>query len=305
MSSISLPSVLRGIADQSREAVEHLTDGHHAARHDLFVQIRDEPRCLRERLVERGIARCSCATSVRRPRATSSSPARFVSPSRRRSSTRIVRGPRAASARAEPGIANSCVVRRDRELLRRCRDRELLRAAGIASSCVERRHGLGQRELAQARERGRGGLPRGAAGDLDLHRTLERIDCGEERIRHRAIDGDLRVAYAIEQRLQLVRERRHRRVAHRRAHSLHRVHRAKDCAHWLRRRGRTLQREQLLVHRGELLATLRLKERGVLGQVHGCRSRGLATARQPSTRCTASSTRLGWNGLTTKSFAPA
>ena len=26
---------------------------------------------------------------------------------------------------------------------------------------------------------------------------------------------------------------------------------------------------------------------------------------QPSTRCTASSTRLGWNGLTTKSLAPA
>jgi hypothetical protein len=25
----------------------------------------------------------------------------------------------------------------------------------------------------------------------------------------------------------------------------------------------------------------------------------------PNTRCTASSTRLGWNGLTTKSFAPA
>ena len=66
-----------------------------------------------------------------------------------------------------------------------------------------------------------------------------------------------------------------------------------------------LEREQLLVHRRELLATLGLKERRVLGEIHSCRSLPLATALQPRTRCTASSTRLGWKGFTTKSLAPA
>ena len=64
-------------------------------------------------------------------------------------------------------------------------------------------------------------------------------------------------------------------------------------------------REQLSTMNEELLAALGLKERGVLGEIHRCRSLTLATALQPRTRCTASSTRLGWNGFTTKSFAPA
>src|SRR6185437_7337260 len=46
---------VRGVADETRETVEHLANRHHAARHDLLVQLGDEPRRLRQRLVERGI----------------------------------------------------------------------------------------------------------------------------------------------------------------------------------------------------------------------------------------------------------
>jgi hypothetical protein len=40
----------RRIADQAREAVEHLPHGHHAARHDLVLQVGHEARRLRDRL---------------------------------------------------------------------------------------------------------------------------------------------------------------------------------------------------------------------------------------------------------------
>jgi hypothetical protein len=54
---------------------------------------------------------------------------------------------------------------------------------------------------------------------------------------------------------------------------------------------------------GDVLAPFSQEEIDVLGQVHGIFR--LMRCYQPSTRWTASSTRLGWNGFTTKSLAPA
>src|SRR5690242_14210312 len=53
--------------------------------------------------------------------------------------------------------------------------------------------------------------------------------------------------------------------------------------------------EQQLIAGAQVLAALGQEQLGVLREVHG----------YPSTRWTASSTREGWNGLTTKSLAPA
>ncbi len=57
-----------------------------------------------------------------------------------------------------------------------------------------------------------------------------------------------------------------------------------------------------MVDRRELLAALRAEQVGVAREVHAA---GPGTSARADTRCTASSTRLGWNGFTTKSFAPA
>src|SRR5207253_242830 len=83
--------------------------------------------------------------------------------------------------------------------------------------------------------------------------------------------------------------------AHRRRHPFHRVHGAEQPAHRRQAGGVPLPLEQQLVAGAQVLPTLCQEQLGVLRQVHA----------QPSTRCTASSTREGWNGFTTKSFAPA
>src|SRR2546430_10549927 len=84
-------------------------------------------------------------------------------------------------------------------------------------------------------------------------------------------------------------------VAHRRRHPFHRVHGADQPAHRRQAGGVPLPLEQQRVAGAQVLPTLCQEQLGVLRQVHA----------QPSTRCTASSTREGWNGFTTKSFAPA
>src|SRR5438552_4081952 len=53
--------------------------------------------------------------------------------------------------------------------------------------------------------------------------------------------------------------------------------------------------EQQLIAGAQVLAALGQEQLGVLREIHG----------YPRTRCTASRTREGWNGLTTKSLAPA
>ena len=73
------------------------------------------------------------------------------------------------------------------------------------------------------------------------------------------------------------------------------------CAGGRRRVGVALELEQRVIHRRDVFATLGEKQLGVLKIVHG----DGRVSGYPSTRWTASSTRLGWNGLTTKSLAPA
>ena len=70
-----------------------------------------------------------------------------------------------------------------------------------------------------------------------------------------------------------------------------------------RRRVRVaLELEQRVIDRRDVFTALGEKQLGVLKVVHG---EWPGYRVYPSTRCTASSTRLGWNGLTTKSLAPA
>src|SRR5690606_17444067 len=99
--------------------------------------------------------------------------------------------------------------------------------------------------------------------------------------------------------LQLVRELRDFVEAERRGHALDRVRgperaiqRVPAIIH--------LERRKAAVQRGQVLLRLGQVEVTVAAGIH--RS---APPRQPSTRCTASSTRAGWNGFTMKSRAPA
>src|SRR2546427_2810014 len=71
--------------------------------------------------------------------------------------------------------------------------------------------------------------------------------------------------------------------------------RAEQSAHRFGRAAISLPLEQQLIAGAQVLAALGQEQLGVLRQVHG----------HPSTGWTASRTRDGWNGLTTKSLAPA
>ena len=111
------------------------------------------------------------------------------------------------------------------------------------------------------------------------------------------VGRQLRLPQRVEQVLRPVGQLGHAGEAHRRGHALDRVDRAEEPAH--RRRSPPGSRShsssswlQLL----QVLAALGEEERGVLRD---------DPCAQPRTRCTASSTREGWNGLTTKSLAPA
>ena len=82
--------------------------------------------------------------------------------------------------------------------------------------------------------------------------------------------AQLAAPHAIEQRLELVRELGDDGVAHRRAHSLDRVHGAEDRAHGASVAGRrvALELEQRVIDGRDVLAALGEKELGVLEIVH-------------------------------------
>ena len=90
-------------------------------------------------------------------------------------------------------------------------------------------------------------------------------------------------------------------VAHRGGHAFDGV-RAPEERRDMRGVAVTLTREERGIQLGEVLASLRAKELGVAGLVHATDPFAAYAAR---IRFTASRTRLGWNGFTTKSFAPA
>src|SRR6185437_11616724 len=122
----------------------------------------------------------------------------------------------------------------------------------------------------------------------------------EEGVHDLAVDAEIVAPHAVEHRLQLVRQLGDDSVAHRRAHPLDRVDGAKDLANGRDGAGArrvALELEQRLIDGRDVLSALGEKELRVLERVHGGLGKDDA---QPSTRCTASSTRLGWKGLTTK-----
>ena len=88
---------------------------HHAPGRDLVLQLGDEARRSPHRLVERGCRR-SPASCVSRPRAITSSPMRFISVSRRRTSMRTWRAPGRSSARRRrrrrAGLTSPATARR-------------------------------------------------------------------------------------------------------------------------------------------------------------------------------------------------
>ncbi len=162
---------VRGIADEARKAIEHLADGHHAARHDLVVEIGDEPRCLRERVIERGIR--ELVRDVGEPAA---------------------RDEKLASEIRQPVEATELDA--DRAW---CSPRGIcggFGGCGCASRCWRGGHGCPggracARECVEAREGRRRRRLRRSSRHLDLHRAFERIHRGEERVRHYAVDHEL------------------------------------------------------------------------------------------------------------------
>src|SRR5439155_1687011 len=131
---------------------------------------------------------------------------------------------------------------------------------------------------------------RGAAA-----RFLERIGGAEQEL-ERVLARRLAAAtQMVEQILHAMGEIGHAAVAHRRRHALDGMDGAENAADRLRRGGMTLPLEQQLIAGAQVLAALGQEPPGVLRQVH----------RYPRTRWTASRTREGWKGLTTKSLAPA
>ena len=133
---------------------------------------------------------------------------------------------------------------------------------------------------------------------------LQHVGRAKKHVHDVGVDHEIVAPDAIKHRLELVRELGDDRVTHRRAHALDGVHGAKNRADVRRGRGGArvaLELEQRMVHRRDVFTALGEKQLGVLKIVHGDAGR----SPYPSTRWTASSTRLGWNGLTTKSLAPA
>src|SRR4029077_16925132 len=134
-----------------------------------------------------------------------------------------------------------------------------------------------------------------ATGDRESHRLLERVGATDQQLDD-FVGGRLTAApEVVEQILQAMGQIGDAAVPHRRRHAFDRMHRAEQAADRLRRRRLALPLEQQLIAGAQVLAALGQEQLGVLREIHG----------YPRTRCTASSTREGWNGLTTKSLAPA
>src|SRR2546428_656785 len=245
-----------------------------------------------------------------------------------------VRGQRRVEPQAEPPLE---VVRFERRRRRgdRVHRAEALRLLDDEQRPAALQRGLrAQRHLDEAARRGlelhgrggRWGRRRGATapalrsrrGHARRRVVQVRHDLGDLQLafpaHHRQLDGVLQRVARPEQELQQLIRRRARPaaqqveqtfhavsevgdpgVAHRRRHSLHRVHRAEQPAHGREPGGVFLPLEQQLIAGAQVLPAFGQEQLGVLRQVH----------RQPSTRWTASSTREGWNGFTTKSLAPA
>ena len=134
-----------------------------------------------------------------------------------------------------------------------------------------------------------------AAGHREVDGLFERVRGAEQQLEGLVGRRLPAAPQVIEEVLHPVGEVGDPGVAHRRRHPLHRVHRPEDPPDRLRRRRAALPLEQQLVAGAQVFPALGQEQLGVLRQIH----------RYPSTRWTASSTREGWNGFTTKSLAPA
>src|SRR6266545_876757 len=126
-------------------------------------------------------------------------------------------------------------------------------------------------------------------------RFLERVGGAKQQLNDFVGWRSTAAAQMVEQILHAVRQIGDAAVPHRRGHALDRVDRPEQAADRLGRGGIPLPIEQQLIAGAQVLPALGQEQLGVLRQIH----------RYPSTRWTASSTRDGWNGFTTKSFAPA
>ncbi len=126
-------------------------------------------------------------------------------------------------------------------------------------------------------------------------RFLERIGRAKQQLDD-VLGGCVTAAtQMVEQVLHAVREIGDAAVSHRRRHPFDRMHGTEQAADRLGRRRVPLPLEQQLIAGAQVLAAFGQEQLGVLREIHD----------YPSTRWTASSTREGWNGLTTKSLAPA
>ena len=126
------------------------------------------------------------------------------------------------------------------------------------------------------------------AAHRGFDRALQQVRGAEQQVHEPRVHRALALPHEVQQRLQLVRQRRDGGVAHRRAHPLDRVHAAEDRAHGLVATHPALELEQRVVDGGDVLAALREKELGVLGAIHARQSRGggsgpraAATRREP------------------------
>src|SRR6266508_2532752 len=126
-------------------------------------------------------------------------------------------------------------------------------------------------------------------------RFLERVGGAKQQLNDFVGWRSTAAAQMVEQILHAVRQIGDAAVPHRRGHALDRVDRPEQAADRLGRGGIPLPIEQQLIAGAQVLAALGQEQLGVLRQVH----------RYPRTRWTASRTREGWKGLTTKSYAPA